>query len=180
MTLDVVAVEQFTQGRLNRDDDETQRQLDAALAAARSYCGWHVTPLYTDQQVSADGTGGPLLALPTLALAAITELSEDGVEVDVDTLEFSTRGLVRKPAGQMWTTRFSGITATIDHGFPGAADFDAVVLTAIDRGVFAAGADQLPRVVGPFQYDSAPAAAGSVFTAAERAVLDRYALERMP
>jgi hypothetical protein len=45
MTLDVLAVEAFTEGRLNRDDAETQRQLDAALAAARGYCGWHVTPV---------------------------------------------------------------------------------------------------------------------------------------
>jgi hypothetical protein len=146
MTLDVLAVEAFTEGRLNRDDAETQRQLDAALAAARGYCGWHVTPVRTGDQVIADGRGGALLALPTLALSAVTAVTEDGVELDVDTLEWSLRGLVRKPYGQLWTTRFSGVTATITHGYASVPDFESAVLSAIERGAFAAGGGETPRV----------------------------------
>lgn len=179
MTLDVLAVEAFTEGRLDRDDAETQRQLDAALAAARGYCGWHVTPVNTGAQVTVDGTGGALLALPTLALSAVTAVVEDGVELDVDTLEWSLRGLVRKPYGQLWTTRFSGVTATITHGYASAPDFESAVLSAIERGTFAAGGGETPRVIGPFQYGSATSA-GALFTDPERSVLDRYALERMP
>ena len=52
MTLDVVTLEQFTRGRLDRDDDESQRQLNAALAAARRYCGWHVTPVLTSTAIT--------------------------------------------------------------------------------------------------------------------------------
>jgi hypothetical protein len=180
MTLDVLAVEAFTEGRLNRDDAETQRQLDAALAAARGYCGWHVTPVRTGDQVIADGRGGALLALPTLALSAVTAVTEDGVELDVDTLEWSLRGLVRKPYGQLWTTRFSGVTATITHGYASVPDFESAVLSAIERGAFAAGGGETLRAVGPFQYNAVSIAAGSVFTDPERAVLDRYALERTP
>lgn len=179
MALDVLAVENFTGGRLDRDDDETQRQLDAALAAAQNYCGWHVTPVRTADQVVLDGTGRSLLALPTLALTAITALVEDGVELDVDTLEWSLRGLVRKPYGQRWTDRMSGIAATISHGFAAAPDFEAVVLSAVDRGAFAADGGDV-RVVGPFQYESTGAAPGQLFTASELATLNRYALERMP
>ncbi len=180
MALDTLVVEGFTEGRLGRDDAETQRQLDAALAAARGYCGWHVTPVDTGAQVTVDGTGGALLALPTLALSAVTAVVEDGVELDVDTLEWSLRGLVRKPHGQLWTTRFSGITATITHGYASAPDFESAVLSAIERGAFAAGGGDSLRAIGPFQYDSATSAASTVFTDPERCVLDRYALERMP
>jgi hypothetical protein len=35
-------------------------------------------------------------------------------------------------------------------------------------------------VVGPFQYSDAPNTAGELFTNSERAVLDRYALEKRP
>lgn len=177
MALDVLAVEAFTEGRLNRDDAETLRQLDAALAAARGYCGWHVTPVLTATPVTLDGPGGVLLALPTKALSGIVELAEDGVELDVDTLEWSLLGLVRKPYGQLWTTRFSGVTATITHGYASAPDFESAVLSAIERGAFAAGGGA-PRVIGPFQYDTATSA--GLFTEAERFALDRYSLERMP
>lgn len=176
--IDPVAVEAFTQGRLHRDDDETQRQLDAALAAARAYCGWHVTPVVEDAEITLDGPGGRLLVLPTLALLDLGAVTEDGAALDVTTLEWSARGLIRKPAGYSWTEKFRGITVTVDHGYATAADFDAVVLTAIDRDAFASGSDVLPRVVGPFQYDTTSSQPGAVFSDAERSVLDRYALER--
>ena len=180
MSLDVAAVEAFTQGRLNRDDEETQRQLDAALAAARRYCGWHVTPALSAQTFTVDGPGTLLLALPTLALQEITAISEDGVDLDPEAVEWSQLGLLRKNNQLPWTDKFRGITVTVDHGYDAAPDFEAVVLTAIDRDAFASGSDTLARVIGPFQYDTTSSAAGSIFTDAERSVLDRYSLERMP
>lgn len=198
MALDVVAVETFTQGRLDRDDDETQRQLDAALAAVRNYCGWHVTPVLSNDQITVDGPGGPTLMLPTLALSAITALTEDGVALDVDTLSWSARGMVAKkrftpvPVSNFnlayhyfrpwnfWTEQFGGITATITHGFATAPDLEAVVLAAIDRGGFAAGDTAELKVVGPFQYDTSGLAAGAIFSDAEMAILDRYRLEKAP
>lgn len=179
MTLDVVAVESFTQGRLDRDDAETTRQLEAALAAARTYCGWHVTPVLANQSVTVDGPGGTLLMLPTLALTSLIAVTEDSVVLDMTGLEWSTRGIVRKLDGRLWTGRLRGITATISHGIASAPDFEAVVLAAIDRGALASGSDTLARVIGPFQYDSTASEPGAIFTNAERAVLDRYALERV-
>ena len=172
MALDAAAVEQFTQGRLNHEDAETQRQLDAALAAARRYCGWHVTPVVTET-VTLDGTGGRLLALPTLRLVSIESLNENGETVDPETLEWSTRGLVLKAGA--WTDRLSGITATIEHGFDEAADFDSAVLSSIERGGFSS--DAVPTVIGPFQYADTPAS--GLFSAAEVSILDRYALEKL-
>ena len=198
MALDVVAVETFTQGRLGRDDDETQRQLDAALAAVRNYCGWHVTPVLTNEQITLDGPGGPTLMLPTLALSEITALTEDGVELDVTTLSWSKRGMVAKkrytpvPVSNFnlahhyfrpwnfWSECFGGITATITHGFATAPDLEAVVLAAIDRGGFAAGDTTELKAVGPFQYDTSGLAAGAIFSDAEMAILDRYRLEKAP
>lgn len=178
MALDVVAVEAFTAGRLNRDDDETQRQLDAALAAARRYCGWHVTPVYTDVTITIDGPGGPVLVLPTKALGELSELTEDGVEVNVETLSVSARGMIHKPYRANWTDSFGGITAVITHGLAAAPDFDAVVLSAIERGGFSAEVG--PKVVGPFQYYESSVGAEAVFTAAELNILDSYALEKAP
>lgn len=176
MALDVVAVEAFTRGRLSRDDDETQRQLDAALAAARTHCGWHVTPVVTDATVALDGPGDRVLVLPTLAVTELSGVTEDGVALDLADLSWSARGLVAKRSGARWTAAFGGVSVTVSHGFDAVPDWESVVLSAIDRGAFSS--DSGPRVIGPFQY-SDPVVKG-LFSAAELAVLDRYALEKSP
>lgn len=177
--LTALAVENYTQGRLHRDDAETARLLAAALGAARRYCGWHVTPLKTADPITMDGPGSRLLVLPTLRLTAITELSEDGVVLDVDVdIEWSARGLVRKTSRGWWCEKFGGITAKITHGYDDAPDWQAAVLSLVDRW------SDLPAgggatVIGPFQYPTREAA-GEAFTATERYILDLYALEPAP
>lgn len=175
MALDVEAVEAFTQGRLDAGDPETERQLDAALAAARRYCGWHVTPVLTDQVITLDGTGITYLVLPTLALGAVSGVNEDGTEIDVADLQVSPRGLIRKKSGQPWTSSLGSVTVTATHGYASAPDFEAAILGAIARGAFAA--DGGARVIGPFQYSEPAVAGAALFTDSERAILDGYALE---
>ncbi len=177
MALSVVAVEAFSKGRLDRDDPETDRQLDAALAAARRYCGWHVTPVASGVTFTLDGPGGRTLVLPTLKLTALTSVTEDGTALTLSDLHWSARGLIAKKDGGFWSTLFGGITVVASHGFDVADDFESVVLAAIDRGAFSP--DTGPRVIGPFQY-SEPAPSGAAFTAMERLVLDRYSLEAAP
>jgi len=178
VTLNAVAVESFTRGRLDRDDEETQRQLDAALAAARRYCGWHVTPVISDDEITLDGPNSQILILPTLNMTELTEVDEDGEELNLADLNWSARGLIAKRSGYGWTPMFGAITVIFSHGYADAPDFESVILSAIERGAFSP--EVAPRVVGPFQYSDAPNTAGELFTNSERAVLDRYALEKRP
>ena len=178
MTLNVVAVEAFTRGRLDRDDDETQRQLDAALTAARRYCGWHVTPVLADQTVTIDGTGDSMLVLPTLMLTELSSVAEDGIDIPLVELNWSARGLIIKRSGHWWTSMFSAITVEFSHGYATAPDFESVVLGAIERGAFSP--EVTPRVIGPFQYSEPGNTAAELFSDSERAVLNRYALEKAP
>lgn len=175
MALTAAAVEDFSRGRLDRDDSETIRQLAAAVAAARRYCGWHVTPLLTAQTITLDGPGSPLLVLPTMNLTALTSVTEDGVAVTVADLMWSARGLIHKPYGQIWTDKLGGVSVVISHGYSAAEDFESVIFSAIDRGAFSP--DREPKMIGPFQYPDAGAASDAIFTGNERAVLDRYRLE---
>lgn len=177
----------YTQGRLAETDPRTPLLLAGALAAARAYCGWHVTSEREDT-VTVDGPGALMLMLPTLRLVELTDVIEDGVELDLAKLEWSMAGMVRK-VGHLshhgyyghherrraggWTSRLRGITVTMKHGFETAPDFNAAVLSAVDR-VLTGGRE----VIGPFQYGTeTPAAAGSAFSAAEKAILDLYRLE---
>lgn len=179
--LDVLAVENYTLGRLNRDDDETVRLLAAALAVARRYCGWHVTPERQDTDVTLDGPGGHMLVLPTLRLKSIDALAENDSVIDVADLRVSARGLVRKKSGGFWSCEFGALVITMTHGFDEAPDFNAAVLSLIDRtSKVIAGGDE-PTVIGPFQYPAATREeVGSVFSTAERCIFDLYALEPSP
>lgn len=177
MTLDAATLEGFTQGRLDRDDPESQRQLNAALAAARRYCGWHVTPVLTSTAITVDGPGQKFLVLPTLNLTAVSAVVENGVSLNVATIGWSVRGILVKTDNSWWTEGFSNITATVSHGYATADDFESVVFSAIDRGGFTIGGSA--RVIGPFQFSDPAGGAGQLFTSSERAILDSYKLEKL-
>lgn len=168
----------LTQGRLAASDARTTMLLGAALAAARSYCGWHVIGERT-VTLTLDGPGSPLLVIPTLRLTEITSAFEDGNVIDPLTLEWSELGLVYKAARARWTRRYRGITMSITHGFTEAPDFNAAIVSVVDR--LSMGQPGGTEVVGPFQFPGAPAAtSGAVFTGIEKALLDQYRLESRP
>ena len=177
----------YTQGRLGETDPRTPLLLAGALSAARAYCGWHVMPERPDELV-LDGPGSTMLLLPTLRLVELTAVTENRRSIDLTTLEWSPRGMVRKinqfqhdahfghhhhHGANGWTSKLSGITVKITHGFETAPDFNAAVLAAVDRI-----ASNGYEAIGPFQLKSEVAAAdGSTFSAAEKGILDLYRLE---
>jgi len=177
VTLDPVAVEAFTRGRLNRDDPDTQRQLEVALAAARHWCGWHVTPV-REMTLTIDGPGGKLLVLPTLFVKRIQGIAELGVPMDLGDITWSKNGRVAKRDATPWTDEFQGIEVTFTHGYDSAIDFENVILAAVDRGHATASSGSI-KAIGPFQYNSTfGAEAGPSFMEQEVSVLDRYRLEK--
>lgn len=100
-----------------------------ASATVRTACGWHITR-EPAAVFTLDGPGAATLFLPTLHLRTLTSITEDGTAVDVASLEVSRGGMVRKRSGASWTRRFSGIVATVDHGYDGVpADVAGVVIT---------------------------------------------------
>jgi len=187
-------VERYTSGRLAANDAETQRLLSAGLTAARRYCRWNVNFVEGDV-VTLDGPGSMLLVLPTLRLVNLTSVVENGVTLDVATdLYVSARGLVRKRSGGCWSANYGSIgygsigywsanygsiVVTMDHGFDDTDDFNAAVLSFVDRSSLTPDGGR-PKAIGPFQYYEEAMAAGSAFSAVERSLLDQYRLESAP
>lgn len=102
----------------------------AALAAARRYCGWIVTPPATET-ITVDGPGGRVLSLPSMHLTTVSAVVEDGVTLNVSDLRWSVdRATVYKKSGACWTSAAGAITVTITHGFTTAPDFDVAVAQA--------------------------------------------------
>lgn len=178
--LQTLDVENYTQGRLNKDDAQTGKLLSAALGAARRYCGWHVTPVREDDEVTLDGPASSLLVLPTLKLVELGGIVEDGEPVDLNYVSVSTRGVCRKkygaPNGHCWTGEYSGVTVTMTHGYDTAPDWESAVLSLVDR--MAQGGEL--TTIGPFGYQTDAVQAGSMFSDTERMILDMYRLESAP
>lgn len=171
----------YTRGRLVASDSGTIDALAAALSAVRRFCRWHVTPVKTDDLVTLDGPGSPLLSLPTQRMTALTELTEDGVTVDLSTVLWSRAGKIRKVNGGLWSAKYSGIVAKITHGYaaPDALDFQRAVLSYADRYALATTGGR--RIaVGPFQYEGEQRSVGSAFSVEEQSLLSLYRLEGRP
>lgn len=147
-----------------------------ATAAARSYCGWHVTPVSADEEIVLDGPGSRILVLPTLKLTELTSVAENGVELDLADLSWSATGLVAKRDGSYWTDQFGAIAVTFSHGYASAPDFDhavAVIAEAIASG--RGDAALVRKRVDDVEYQWASGADSLAGTAG---LLDKFRLER--
>lgn len=110
--------------------------LKAALAVARNYTGWPVSPVITGAVITLDGPGGRDLFLPTRKITAVESVVEDGVTLDPAdyVLSANTPGMLHRKNGR-WTTAYAGITVTIDHGYTEveAADWRRAVMLMVDQ-----------------------------------------------
>ena len=138
--LTIADVRAYVRGALDDiDDAEVQRLLDSALAKARRFCGWHVTPV-RESTVTLRERGYPYVVLPTLKLVSIDDVTEDGETVDPTEAEFFTEepGVIYRGGCGFWRGKLS---VTFTHGFTAAeaADFRAAVLELIDTTIASIG-----------------------------------------
>lgn len=106
----------YTRGKITASTPGLDDLLGGASAAIRRHCGWHIGPVAREALV-VDGSGGQLLALPTGHLVEVHEVTEHGQPpVPGDDIEWSALGTLRKPG--RWTSRYRGVRADIEHGYP--------------------------------------------------------------
>lgn len=171
----------YTQDRLKSDDPNTDFVLQAALQEVRGYCKWHVCPV-TTEVLTLDGPGdwgglavgvggiyyssgsymngflrrtrpgAQTLYLPTKQLLSINSVIENGVALDVSSLDWGTDGEVSKGDGTRWTSKRRGIQVSFSHGYgiTQAADWRRLVLNVADRMSLVRG------LVGPFNASLGP------------------------
>lgn len=177
-------VHAFTGGRLVDDegDGETTRMLSAALAVARRYCGWHVSPLIEDAEIVLDGPGGRKLYLPTQKIHAIGGITESGADVPDSAYVVSAGvpGLVVRTVGR-WSTAVAGIAVTLDHGFSEeeAADWRHAVLSMVDEMSKSGSTGDGPLVrkkIDDVEYQWSYQTAAESALWSSRLVLDSYQL----
>lgn len=142
--LSVVDVEDFTGGRLSKDDPEVARILEAALVTARQYCGWAVTPVITDDAVTLDGPSSRILLLPTRKLVELVSIAENGTPLLLASVSSTPGGMpgalarpaaVRKSSGGWWGCNYQSIDVVMTHGYTEseAANWRYAVLSMVDE-----------------------------------------------
>lgn len=168
-----------TGGKIAADDPRVQPLLDGAEAAVRRYCGWHIAPV-TTQTIKLDGPGGSLLSLPTLRLVDITALSEVGNDLDVDELEWSEKGMIRRRSG-CWTDRFRGLVITMEHGFDSADDVKQIIQQVVANAIASplGATSESAGALSVSWASTAPGVSGGLsLLARDFAVLDMYRLPK--
>lgn len=160
------------------DRAAAEMRLAEASSAIRQMCEWHIWPVLTET-LTVDGSGSELLALPTLRLVTVTAIAENSQVLDVSTLEISGTGMIRRGNCRSWTSRFSGITTTIEHGHDEVPDWL--------RGVVCSVVGRVLDVPAGVTYEQSGSEAVSYvaidkssFTGHELGLVHRLALEPSP
>lgn len=157
----------------------------AATSLVQAYCGWHVAPVKTDDELTLDGPGRQLLLLPSLHVTAITSVVDDGVTLDPATeYEWSASGMVIRTSPDNrcipFTRKFRSIVVTLTHGYetmPG--DVQAVIERLASRGASNGGGyTQVGQVRVATGTDGAPL--GLSLTDQDKADLGPYRLPPRP
>jgi hypothetical protein len=152
---------------------QVQGVLAMASDAARSYCGWRIDR-GTDTFV-LDGSGSPLLMLPTLRVVEVLSVTEAGSAVTGWSV--SAMGALRHPT--CWGSGLSSVEVIVDHGWLEVPWDVQMVVCAAGYRLLNSGFDgsvQSERV-GSYSVTYATGdGGGGGLTGAERRVLDRYRL----
>lgn len=155
---------------------QEQLDLDAAEAAVRSYCGWHIAPVIVEDLV-LDGSGTSTLFLKTLRLKDVTAAEVSGTVLDLLTLEWSEAGYLRRYG--TWPDRLRSVKVTAQHGFESAPEVAGIVraiaarASASPTGVVR---EQAGAVSIGFSLTAPGVSGGVVLMDHERRQLDKYRL----
>jgi hypothetical protein len=125
---------------LKRDLDEleaytAQLLIDGAEAAVVEYVGWHIAPVRSES-VTVDGSGTLIQTLPTMHLVSLDSVAENGLNLDVTRIDWSTNGVMEKRSGSCWTGRRRGVIPAITHGFGSTPGWVTTLICAMAGRAF--------------------------------------------
>lgn len=113
---------------------DPQQALDSALAAVRSYCGWHIATSVTET-VNVWALDGRGVVVETLNLTGVTSVVQDSVTVDPASYTFEPYGVIRRTVGGYFST-LTRVAVTFTHGYSALPDdVREVVLTLAQRSI---------------------------------------------
>lgn len=168
-------VAELSGGMVTADAPGLDAAIDRAVESVRSLCGWHVWPVREDR-LRLDTTGGRWVKLPTLRLVELSAVIVDGKPLDLDTVEWSDKGMVRLTRGR-FPEGYGRVVVEFRHGFNTPAALGGVVAAIAGRAMLAAGGATLR--VGEVSVGATGGGPGGNLAplSSEWHLLGRYALE---
>jgi hypothetical protein len=151
--------------------------IEAAQAAVRGYCGWHVAPVVTET-LTLDGHGDKRLLLPSLMVKEIFDVTVDGKLMDLADLEWSADGMLKLKSGY-FPNKYRSVVVTLEHGFE-PEEVSHIVQQIADRIILAPDAAAVfARVSTGDRSMDYRATAGSIgLLGLERDMLEPFKLRR--
>jgi hypothetical protein len=100
---------------LQGGDSAVDKKLAAAFADVQDYCGWHIAP-QRSETFTVDVYDRGVLFIPTMQLAGVTAVTQNGIPVDLATVTWDPAGTIRRATGHSFhgTGR---VTVTVTHGY---------------------------------------------------------------
>ena len=112
--------------KVSQADPRLPALISGATDGIRLTCGWHVVPVL-EETLILDGTGGPVMQVPSLHVVDVTAVRVLGEPVDVD---WSEAGMIERRIG-VFPRRFRSVQVDLAHGYPAAPAVAAVVTQAV-------------------------------------------------
>lgn len=163
-------------GQLKASDPRLQAACEAASAAVRRYCRWHVAPV-VEETVLLDGSGGHVQPLPSQRIVAVGSVRVLGVELSADVFSWSEAGLVEWHGGR-FPRRYRSVEITYQHGYDTAPDLSALA-SQIARFALASPMGRTREQAGQVAV-SWGTAQGMNFSESALEMMKPYRLQMMP
>lgn len=118
---------------------DPQGLIDAATAAVRRYCGWHITPTRTET-LTLTSDGSSTLMLPSLCVFDVAAVTYGETLLAPDDYAWTPYGVIALSrsllygCAPLWTTVLpQTVSVTLTHGFAAAPDVEGVILSMVAR-----------------------------------------------
>lgn len=132
----IVNLNDFKEGTemsLLADNSKILAKLNAASAAVRAYCGWHVSPNLECTYVGQ--AEGNLITLPLMHITDIISVSIGGAELDESLYEWLGGGLIRTHF--VPTQKWRAITVKFKAGYEQLDDVSQAVIQLTENALVA-------------------------------------------
>lgn len=119
-------------------EERVTATVEAASAAVRAYCGWHVSPSLACH-IETEGPGA-LIELPVMAVSSVEAVTVDGEAIDADAYWWRADGLLRRKPPHRWPAEWRSVVVdlTAGHDATVAPQLAAVVCQMASNALAAA------------------------------------------
>lgn len=173
--LDVATFNLMT-GGAHATNERTESALLAASQAIRNYCGWHICP--SASCTAYPNGGGEIARLPAVYVSEVSEVVENGQELEYGTdYEWRRDGLLKRVSSPIWCPKWDSLRITYTAGFSIDAVSDlAEAVRTIAEGVLAVSAGVTSESADgvTIAYSASASSIAASLTTAQKAALAPY------